>query len=821
MVKKNRLNKTKKIEEEIKKKEVPKINIPHLNYIIVGLLLSIFALSIYLRAVMPYDSIFNSGIVKFASDDSVFQMRLVENTIANFPNRLTYDAFTFYPFGSTLHWGPLFTLIIATAAMIIGLGNPSPELVNMVGAFTPAIMGALITIPVYFIAKNLFNNRIIGLISALFAAILGGQYFNRSVLGFTDTHVAEILFTTLALACYIIALKYARYDVTASLKYSVLAGLMFASYLLCWTGAPFFIMVVLIFITIQSIIDVYQKKPIKYLINTTSPMFLIPLIFVLPFVNFDYGFSRDKYSMFHVTVLLLGIVLPFLLNKLSVTLGDKNKNYFSLSLIGIFVMFLLLIKSIVPQLYDSLINAPKLIFAFPTGGPSTVAEATSILQKPGMFAESFPILGFLNSDKLAMVFIVAVLGYMVYKFVKTKFPEMLLFIIWSIIMLLATLGQNRWAYYFAVNFAVIGGCFVGLLITMVINKIPSQNTVVKKSILVITAIAILTAFTYPTFISTYEISKYGGGDPSGGGYNEWYESLTWMRNNTPDTGVDYLGTYGSESTYKYPSTAYGVMSWWDYGHIITYYGHRIPIANPFQAGIGGGPDKLPGASMFLTSKSERDANKIIDELNAKYVISNGYMAYSIMQVFGIWADDTNYFTEVRTNKGDMTIPNDIYFKNMEAKLHIYDGNGLQHYRLIHESAVNPNTEGGHLEQQYKYISNTLYGTNIPIENSGLVKIFEYVPGAEISGIITPNTEIVISNNVITNIGRNITYSQKTISNEHGEFSFIVPYSTSGTGPTNFDTKTSGKYILSYGDITKEVEVKENEVLSGSVITSFK
>jgi asparagine N-glycosylation enzyme membrane subunit Stt3 len=23
---------------------------------------------------------------------------------------------------------------------------------------------------------------------------------------------------------------------------------------------------------------------------------------------------------------------------------------------------------------------------------------------------------------------------------------------------------------------------------------------------------------------------------------------------------------------------YGVMSWWDYGHIITYWGHRIPNA---------------------------------------------------------------------------------------------------------------------------------------------------------------------------------------------------------------------------------------------------
>ena len=29
------------------------------------------------------------------------------------------------------------------------------------------------------------------------------------------------------------------------------------------------------------------------------------------------------------------------------------------------------------------------------------------------------------------------------------------------------------------------------------------------------------------------------------------------------------------------------MSWWDYGHLITYIAKRIPNANPFQAGVAG------------------------------------------------------------------------------------------------------------------------------------------------------------------------------------------------------------------------------------------
>ena len=64
---------------------------------------------------------------------------------------------------------------------------------------------------------------------------------------------------------------------------------------------------------------------------------------------------------------------------------------------------------------------------------------------------------------------------------------------------------------------------------------------------------------------------------------DWRESLEWMGNNTPETGVNYTTIYNPE-TFQYPPEAYGVMSWWDYGHMITYIAKRIPNANPFQAG---------------------------------------------------------------------------------------------------------------------------------------------------------------------------------------------------------------------------------------------
>ena len=64
------------------------------------------------------------------------------------------------------------------------------------GAYLPAILGALVPIPVYFIGKELFGSRA-GLISAALIAILPGQYLVRTLLGSTDHHAMEILFSTL------------------------------------------------------------------------------------------------------------------------------------------------------------------------------------------------------------------------------------------------------------------------------------------------------------------------------------------------------------------------------------------------------------------------------------------------------------------------------------------------------------------------------------------------------------------------------------------------------------------------------------------------
>ncbi|MHC1623322.1 MAG: oligosaccharyl transferase, archaeosortase A system-associated, partial [Candidatus Methanospirareceae archaeon] len=220
---------------------------------------------------------------------------------------------------------------------------------------------------------------------------------------------------------------------------------------------------------------------------------------------------------------------------------------------------------------------------------------------------------------------------------------------------------------------------------------------------------------------------------TGGPNMDWYNSLDWMRYNTPDPGLDYYALYEAPApgeVYQYPDSAYGVMSWWDYGHWITRIAHRIPNANPFQSGIGGpGPNDtiIPGACMFFTATDESTANWILDELGSKYVVSDIEMAtgkFWAMGTFAAGGDVDKYWEKYQVVLPDGSAGwGPEYYKTMVVRLHFFNGENftspygdqiepLEHYRLVYESSTTVGTIEG---REIRY-----------------VKIFEYVPGENIS-----------------------------------------------------------------------------------------
>ncbi|RLI85833.1 MAG: hypothetical protein DRP01_05370, partial [Archaeoglobales archaeon] len=62
-------------------------------------------ISFYIRVINPWNDVF-TWTVKLSGNDPWYYYRLIENCIANFPNRIWFDPFTNYPHGTYTHFGP-------------------------------------------------------------------------------------------------------------------------------------------------------------------------------------------------------------------------------------------------------------------------------------------------------------------------------------------------------------------------------------------------------------------------------------------------------------------------------------------------------------------------------------------------------------------------------------------------------------------------------------------------------------------------------------------------------------------------------------------
>ncbi|MGP8319225.1 MAG: oligosaccharyl transferase, archaeosortase A system-associated [Methanosarcinaceae archaeon] len=803
-----------------------------------GVIIS-FLIALYIRTIPKAGVFLSNGFVRFGGNDPWYHLRNVEVILHNFPQFPWFDAYTSYPNGYAQLFAPLFDMLLATIIWVLGLGNPSQDLIYKVCAYYPAFLGALVVIPTYFAAKWVFDRRV-GLLAAFLVAISPGQMLSRSMIGFNDHHIAETLFSTITAMFIIMALKVAReHPITfenlknrnfeslkPALPYLILTGIALGAYSLAWVGAIFFCFIIGIYLTVQHVIDHMHKRSTDYLAVSGVVIFIIPLLIVLMVPNLS---SRDLI----LKGLLAGIIAFPLLTLISIELNKRKlkKYYYPLSIVALSFVVIILAKTFSPSAYSLI--AGLATYFIRTGGGATIAEAAPILYQNGVFTLKPLWYNFGPGIYLAFIALLMLLYEVI---TKKNTQEKTFLIVWTIMIIWATLQQNRFAYYLSVNIAILASYFsirilefVGwnALVADINSNIRDRAGLPKivKFIKIQHVVSVLLIFLIlinPTCNLAMQQSKGVGGPDV-----YWLEALDWMRYNTPDPGLDYYENYQIPPTgekFQYPDTAYGVMSWWDYGHWIEVIGRRIPNANPFQRGIGGRSQSIdeenrPGASTFFTAQSEEAATAILKEIDpdpdkagARYIVSDVAMATGKFYAMAAWTLDTaDYYISVQTNQGTRNVPGMRYFDSMEARLHIFDTNGLKQYRLVHESPAVNSAETG-----YKSVYNQLSGGSIPVDNTGNVKIFEYVKGATIKGTASANETVTISTTIKTGLGRTFEYSQTT---SGGSYEFTVPYSTEGSvpGQTQFDTGPIAPYTVSYGNTVKEVRVSEMDVLDGNVV----
>jgi dolichyl-diphosphooligosaccharide--protein glycosyltransferase len=677
-------------------------------------LLAVFLIALFLRVYFNHSNVFASGWVNFQETDCWFQMRQVLILALHFPHRMLFDPYGFYPGGGSVSSPPFFYLLVGFFAWVFGAGSPTQKVIETVGAYLPAILGALVTVPVYFIGKELFNKKA-GLIGAALIAILPGQFLWRSMLGFPDYHVTETLFSAVAMMFLILALKSSRgRDISFKslgrrdwgtlrrpLLYSLLAGIALGVYLITWQGGGLFIFLIFVFAVIQFVIDHVRGRSTDYLCSATAISFFIALIIVCA--------SWNGYQLWNLQFagLLIGFLAFLALGVVSFLMASRDikRLWYPAALVVLGGIGAALFYLADPSLFRSILD--RLSVFTPSAGMMTVAEVQRLTIS--MAWNDFTICFYLALISLAII------AYLV---IREGTAEKTLLLIWSLVMLAATLGENRFGYYFAVNVAVLTAYlswraleFAGLREAPQgveveedsrDRKIEKQGTKTKRGkkaksrkdkarkreqavsitrylnarnvYVSLTLLVVFFLAFYPNIGLAIDRVKANTGVD-----NDWHESLIWLKDNTPDPfnnpGFCYelYQSPPSGGAYQYPESAYGVMSWWDYGYFITYIAHRIPNANPSQSGA-------PDAALFFTGQDEASGSQVLDRLSSKYVIIDSSMAIGKFYAMAVWAGKSqSQFFDVfyqSTQTGTLQpvmLYYPEYYQSMCARLYFFGG----------------------------------------------------------------------------------------------------------------------------------------------------
>jgi dolichyl-diphosphooligosaccharide--protein glycosyltransferase len=842
----------------------------HKNLIIIILLLAFSLAALYIR-IIPMFIVGDTDIINFVGgDDPIYNIRQTEVLIKNFPTYPWFEAMTLMPYGTYPHWGSLFIYILATASMLFG-ATALPEIIS-ISLLIPPIMSALL-VPIAYILVKKLSDSFSGILAALFMACVSGQYFARGIYGYVDHHIAEVLFGTLFILAYVIAIQETRgisinFRNVTSLKKPILwgcvTGIAYTIGLLTMPTMILFAFIISIFMFVQPIIDHKHNQPLEYLfiINTLTFLVTICLYYILGFPIVDFT-ALAHYSPTHPIVYGMLIFINsiiYLTIKNIKTINKKLDEFISpiVVLAGvIFITFVILYKYIYDILYKSFFGFVIEFFG-QTTTISTVQEARAWASIDAWNAYNFSL--------ILMIFGFTVLAYRIYNTHKSEFT---LVYIWSIVMLISTVQHIRYEYYLSINIAILSAIGVGYIIketyqgflkefSFVKTKLSDKNSIVPQKELkneskkqkrkntkketstryvAGSLILIVTVILTILFVTTSSATNYNVASSKVIRINpDWKESLDWLGENSPDPGVDYYKIYDGQ-TFKYPEEAYGVMSWWDYGHLITVLSHRIPNANPFQQGVAGNYS----SSSFFMAESEDTANEILDNLKTKYIVTDIEMATGKYWAMATWYNPEKGITPYMKTfvvpnqnplqKGQMAMTyTENFYKTMITRLHILDGTAYKNPDVVYiEYTTNTQPPTITFANQMNYTAATEKIRSNPISKTSeiispeitssigtidalthyrlihesptttitnkanidvkYVKIFEYVPGATLYGDGT------IKKQITTNTGRTFVYTQHS---KNGKF--ILPY--------------EGVYILNENEV---ITVTENEIQEGLTI----
>ncbi|QSG12059.1 Dolichol phosphate-mannose mannosyltransferase [Halapricum desulfuricans] len=686
--------------------------------------LALFVFALWVRA-RTWGNFIVDGEVMFSGNDAWYHLRQVEYTVRNWPETMPFEVWTNFPTGTSVsQFGTIFDQVIATVALIVGLGSPDQATIRTVLLFAPAVIGASIVVVSYFLGKRLGKNRFSGVIAALIVALSTGGFLSRSLVGFSDHQVAEAFTQALAALAIVVALQVADSEKpvwelivdrdVAGLRepvgYAALAGVAMALYMWVWPPGVVLVGAFGLYVTIQAIVDHLRGTTPEPMLLASGVIFAVTgALMLLPIDSFQIG--AVTFSLLHPGLAIAGVVWSGFLAGLSRVLNKRSEPVWTypLGAIGALGAVLLAVFVISPGTISYMSNQLIRVFGGiigqqPSGGAATIGEVTP-LRDPGTTLYNW--YGFAHVIA-ALGVILAVARQVI---ASNRRSELLFVSLWLAVIFSMAYTQVRFGYYLAVPVAVMAAYAISIGFSY-LTTITDSASIGVSPYQVMAVFTVLLLVTAPMVMATD--NRGYGQDPitqsnptfnSGpGGVQQWDGGLEWMSENTPAVGdfedagndLEYWGEYAKTDDYDYEEGSYGVLSWWDYGHWITSEAERIPVANPFQQSASDAARFLLAQNGSRADEERQDTMSDGENRDTRYVMIDWKMATASDPMFGtkffappsfvdgVSTDD--YYQQVATLRqnqdGDivparpyLTVHKQDYYETMVNRLYRYHGSG--------------------------------------------------------------------------------------------------------------------------------------------------
>ncbi len=569
--------------EEIKKKI-------WVNRKIIFALIIIFFLAMSIR----------SNIVRFEGNylfepDAYYHARITQELVTQgYVNEIDPNVYYFVEGGVPHTTIELQHYIMSFFYFVLSLGFYNKELVALAVQIAPILFGAIISVSMYFLAKEIFNSKKVGLITAFLAAITPAFAY-RTMAGAEGNDSLGFVWMVIGFVFLIRAIKTKSLD-KKELINSGLAGIFFGLMAITWRAN---VLIPLILIPSAIVMLLYisgnNTKTKEKIIKSEPFNFLVKIIVslgVYTLVSTTYSFFSTGYTSVWFLSLAGSIAQ---VSRLNVELVLLIISIIIIAFVG-FCFFLYNSKKDIKQLapiiaiailYLGLIAMLMVFFVEPDFFYSGTGRQGigSMVGEESLGNSSFSI----KYNSLIIFPIIAIFLFPItlYFFKKDDSHTQILLWFWTIITFFMAWYKLKFTFFFGLG--LVAGAAITCYIIFELLKKYDLKGIEGKTIMIVFGFLLVIGLSGSDMYLT-QFSPFANSSPY------WIETMDWIKENTDENAKFF--------------------NWWGDGHQLAFVTERkFSVDNRNESGFG----NRAYAEFNITNDVNRGYQIAKEDIGADYI----------------------------------------------------------------------------------------------------------------------------------------------------------------------------------------------------------